>query len=85
MRWPDALPDESGTARHRRLIVLVLTRRVGERVRIGRDIELVVLQVRARQVRLGITAPASIAVHREELYLKVRDGGKAPCVPSSAR
>ncbi len=52
--------------------MLVLTRRVGERLRIGADIELVVLDVRAREVRLGVTAPASVAIHREEVYLKVQ-------------
>ncbi len=52
--------------------MLVLTRRVGERLRIGPDIELVVLDVRAREVRLGVTAPASVAIHREEVYLKVQ-------------
>ncbi len=52
--------------------MLVLTRRVGERLRIGADIELVVLGVRAREVRLGVTAPESVAILREEAYLKVQ-------------
>ncbi len=52
--------------------MLVLTRRVGERLHIGADIELVVLDVRGREVRLGVTAPASVAIHRKEVYLKVQ-------------
>ena len=57
--------------------MLVLTRRGGERVRIGPDIELVVLEVRGREVRLGVTAPASVPIHREELYLKIQDTNRA--------
>ena len=57
--------------------MLVLTRRVGERLRIGPDIDLVVLEVRGREVRLGVTAPASVAIHREELYLRIQDTNRA--------
>lgn len=57
--------------------MLVLTRRVGERLRIGPDIELVVLDVRGREARLGITAPADVPVHREEIYLKIQDNNRA--------
>jgi carbon storage regulator len=56
--------------------VLVLTRRVGERLRIGADIELVVLDVRGRDVRIGVTAPASVAIHREEVYLKIQEANR---------
>jgi carbon storage regulator len=57
--------------------MLVLTRRVGERLRIGNDIELVVLDVRGREVRLGVTAPASVTVHREEIYRRIQDANRA--------
>ncbi len=57
--------------------MLVLTRRIGERLRIGPDIELVVLDVRGRDVRLGVTAPATVPIHREELYLKIQDANRA--------
>lgn len=56
--------------------MLVLTRRIGERLRIGPDIELVVLDVRGRDVRLGVTAPASVPIHREEIYLKIQDSNR---------
>ncbi len=57
--------------------MLVLTRRVGERLRIGPDIEVVVLEVRGREVRIGVTAPADIPIHREEIYLKIQDANRA--------
>lgn len=57
--------------------MLVLTRRPGERLRIGSDIELVILEVRGREVRVGITAPASVPIHREEIYLKLQDANRA--------
>jgi carbon storage regulator len=57
--------------------VLVLTRRIGERLRIGQDIAIVVLDVRGREVRLGVTAPVTVAIHREELYLRIQDTNRA--------
>jgi carbon storage regulator len=56
--------------------MLVLTRRVGERLRIGPDIEVVVLEVRGREARLGITAPAAVPIHREEIYLKLQEAAR---------
>jgi carbon storage regulator len=56
--------------------MLVLTRRVGERLRIGPDIEVVVLEVRGREARLGITAPADVAIHREEIFLKLQEAAQ---------
>ncbi len=52
--------------------MLVLTRRVGQWLRIGVDIEVVVLDVRGRKVRLGVTAPAAVAIEREEISSKAR-------------
>ena len=57
--------------------MLVLTRRIGERLRIGSDIELVVLDIRGRDVRLGVTAPSSVPIHREEIYLKIQEANRA--------
>ena len=50
--------------------MLILTRREGEVIRIGPDIEVVVLGVKGPQVRLGIQAPREIVVDREEIALK---------------
>ncbi|MFN7017044.1 MAG: carbon storage regulator CsrA [Fimbriimonadales bacterium] len=48
--------------------MLVLTRKVNQSIMIGDDIEVIVLEVRGEQVRLGIKAPRSVAVHRREIY-----------------
>lgn len=48
--------------------MLVLTRRVSEHLRIGDDVTVVILGIRGNQVRIGIEAPKSVAVDREEIY-----------------
>jgi carbon storage regulator len=48
--------------------VLVLTRKVHQSIVIGDEIEVVVLEVRGEQVRLGIKAPKNVSVHRKEIY-----------------
>ena len=48
--------------------MLILTRRVGQTVKIGDDVDVVVLGVKGNQIRIGITAPKCIAVHREEIF-----------------
>lgn len=53
--------------------MLVLARKVGQQIVIGEEIEITVLEVRGEQVRLGINAPRSIAVHRKELLTQVAD------------
>ena len=52
--------------------MLILTRRIGEVVRISDDIRITILEVQGNQVRLGILAPREIAVHREEIYQKIQ-------------
>ena len=51
--------------------MLILTRRVGEILRIGADVSVQVMEIRGTQVRLGVTAPKSIAVHREEVFQRI--------------
>ncbi len=51
--------------------MLVLTRKVGERIRIGDDVTLQVLEVRGGQVRLGLAAPAEVRIFREEVFLAI--------------
>lgn len=53
--------------------MLVLTRKVHQSIVIGDGIEVVVLEVRGEQVRLGIKAPKNVAVHRKEIYDQIRD------------
>lgn len=52
--------------------MLVLTRAVGEALYMGNDIKMVILEVRGNQVRLGIEAPKTIPIHREEIYEKIQ-------------
>jgi len=52
--------------------MLILTRRVGERLMIGDDISVTVLGVKGNQVRIGVDAPSSVIVHREEIYQRIR-------------
>jgi carbon storage regulator len=52
--------------------VLILTRKVGETVTIGDNIRVRVVEVKGRQVRLGITAPSEWSVHREEIFLRLK-------------
>jgi carbon storage regulator len=52
--------------------MLILTRRVGETVMIGNEVTVTVLGVKGNQVRIGVNAPKDIAVHREEIYERIK-------------
>jgi len=61
--------------------VLVLTRKVGEGIAIGDDVKIVVMQIKGKQVRLGIKAAPTTTVHREEIYQKILDENRAASRP----
>ena len=61
--------------------MLLLTRKVGETLVIGEDVTVTVLAINGNQVRTGISAPKSVAVHREEIFEKVRAEGGAVVSP----
>lgn len=52
--------------------MLILTRKVGEKLKIGDNIEVVVLGVKGNQVRIGVTAPRDVEVHRQEVYERIQ-------------
>jgi len=56
--------------------MLVLSRKVNERILIGEDIELVVVQIRGDKVRIGIAAPKDVSVHRQEVADDIAKNGK---------
>ena len=53
--------------------MLILSRRPGESITIGHEIKVMVLEVKGRQVKIGIEAPAHVPVHREEVYAKIQE------------
>jgi len=63
--------------------MLILTRRVGETVMIGDDVTITVLGVKGNQVRVGINAPKSVAVHREEIYERIKREQQSSDVPEN--
>jgi len=56
--------------------MLILTRRIGETLKIGDTIDVTILSVRGNQIRIGINAPREVSVHREEIYTKIKEEEK---------
>ena len=52
--------------------MLILTRRIGESVKINEDITVTVLGIKGNQIRIGIDAPRHVSVHREEIYQRMK-------------
>ncbi len=57
--------------------MLVLTRRTGQSILVGDDIVVTILELSRDQVRIGIRAPRSVSVHREEVYEEIRNANRA--------
>jgi len=54
--------------------VLILSRRTDESIVIGDEVTITILSVKGKQVRIGITAPPDVSVHREEIYKRIQSG-----------
>ena len=52
--------------------MLILTRRIGELIRVGDNVTVTVMDIKGQQVRLGIEAPKEVAVHRQEIYERIK-------------
>jgi len=64
--------------------MLVLSRKLGENIRVGDDIKVTVLEVRGGQVKLGIDAPTEVQVHRQEVYLRIQEANRRAAAASPA-
>jgi len=66
--------------------MLILTRRVGEKLIIGDDVTVTILSLKGNQIRVGIDAPRSIKVHREEVFQRIqKERETLSVVPSAGR
>jgi len=63
--------------------MLILTRRVNEALKIGDEVSITVLEIKGNQVRLGVKAPRSVSVHREEIYQRIQESNASEDSQSS--
>lgn len=65
--------------------MLILTRKRGERIRIGESVEVLIVNVCRRNVQIGIQAPQGVPIYREELYRAIREENLRAARPSEER
>ncbi len=56
--------------------MLALSRKTGESIVIGNDVEITVLEIKGDQIKLGIDAPKSVPIYRKEIYMQIREANK---------
>jgi carbon storage regulator len=64
--------------------MLILTRRVGESLKIGDEVSVTVLDIKGNQVRLGVDAPRDVPVHREEIFQRIAEENQATAAVTPA-
>ena len=60
--------------------MLVLTRKLGETITVGNDVRITVVEIKGKQVRLGIEAPAETVIHREEIYERIQEENRLAAI-----
>jgi carbon storage regulator len=79
-KWQASLKSVEEVGEQR---MLVLTRKLGESIAIDDHIKIVVVQIKGKQVRLGIEAPKETKIHREEVYMAIQEQNKVSSTTSS--
>ena len=64
--------------------MLVLTRKLGESITIGDDVKVTIIEVKGKQVKLGVEAPQHTTVHREEIYQRIQEENRMAALISPA-
>ncbi len=64
--------------------MLILTRKIGEAIAVGDDVRIQVIDIKGKQVRLGIQAPTDTSVHREEVYQRIQEQNRQAAVLNPA-
>lgn len=63
--------------------MLVLSRKTNQKILIGDDIELKIIEIRGDQVKIGVTAPQQVKVFRQEIYQEIQNENKAACIKNT--
>ncbi len=62
--------------------MLVLTRRIGESIKINEDVKITVIDVKGKNIRLGIEAPKDTKIYREEVFLRIKQENRSAATPA---
>jgi carbon storage regulator len=69
-------PLESISSTRKEATMLILSRNIGQTIRIGADIVVTIIDVKGNQVRVGVNAPKDVEVHRKEVYERIKQDGE---------
>jgi carbon storage regulator len=82
-RWRRPADGGLGRTSKEERTVLIITRKAGQKIMLGEDVVVQVIEIVGGSVRLGIEAPRSVTIYREEIWEAVRQDGGAAAAPSS--